>query len=56
MPIFLKDELIGVVGIFGCEEQMSERGQSSEGLCRHSILPAGHAQKQNVESEVRTAF
>ena len=22
MPIFLKDELIGVVGIFGCEEQM----------------------------------
>ena len=53
MPIFLKDELIGVVGIFGCEEQMLNVANLLKVYVTQHFAQQAMAQKQNVESEVR---
>ena len=53
MPIFLKDELIGVVGIFGCEEQMLNVANLLKVYVAQHFAQQAMAQKQNVESEVR---
>ena len=53
MPIFLKDELIGVVGIFGCEEQMLNVANLLKVYVTQYFAQQAMAQKQNVESEVR---
>jgi len=53
MPIFLKDELIGVVGIFGCEEQMLNVANLLKVYVTQHFAQQAMTQKQNVESEVR---
>lgn len=53
MPIFLRDELIGVVGIFGCEEQMLNVANLLKVYVTQHFAQQAMAQKQNVESEVR---
>lgn len=53
MPIFLRDELIGVVGIFGCEEQMLNVANLLKVYVTHHFAQQAMTQKQNVESEVR---
>ena len=53
MPFFLKDELIGVVGIFGCEEQMLNVANLLKVYVTQHFAQQAMAQKQNVESEVR---
>lgn len=53
MPIFLKDELIGAVGIFGCEEQMLNVANLLRVYVTQHFTQQAMARKQNVESEVR---
>lgn len=53
MPIFLKSELIGVVGIFGCEEQMLNVANLLRVYVTQHFTQQAMAQKQNMESEIR---
>lgn len=53
MPIFLKKELIGVVGIFGCEEQMLNVANLLKVYVTQHFTQQAIAQKQSVESEAR---
>lgn len=53
MPIFLKQELIGVVGIFGCEEQMLNVANLLRVYVTQHFSQQALAQKQKLETEVR---
>lgn len=54
MPIFLKDELIGVVGIFGCEEQMLNVANLLGVYVTQHFSQQALAQRQKLESEMRS--
>lgn len=54
MPIFLHDEIIGVVGIFGCEKEVRDianllRVYVSQHFAQYQMI-----QRQKMETEVRT--
>ena len=53
MPIFLDDEIIGVVGIFGCEEQMLNVANLLSVYVAQHFAQQAMARKQTVESELR---
>ena len=53
MPIFLNDEIIGVVGIFGCEEEGQSIANLLRGYVTQSFSQLQMTQKQNLEAELR---
>lgn len=54
MPIFLKDELIGAVGIFGCEEQMLNVANLLKVYVTQHFSQQALTQRQKMESEMRS--
>ena len=54
MPIFLKDELIGVVGIFGCPSEVKDVANLLRVYVTQQFSLQSMAQRQNVETEVRS--
>lgn len=54
MPIFLKDDLIGVVGIFGNEEEVRDVANLLRVYVTQHFAQQEMAQKQKLESEMRT--
>ena len=53
MPIFLNDEIIGVVGIFGCEEEVQSIANLLRVYVTQSFSQLQMTQKQNLEAELR---
>ena len=53
MPIFLNDEIIGVVGIFGCEEEVQSIANLLRVYVTQSFSQFQMTQKQNLEAELR---
>lgn len=53
MPIFLNDEIIGVVGIFGCEEEVQSVANLLRVYVTQSFSQFQMTQKQNLEAELR---
>ena len=53
MPIFLNDEIIGVVGIFGCEEEVQSIANLLRVYVTQSLSQLQMTQKQNLEAELR---
>ncbi len=53
MPIFLNDEIIGVVGIFGCEEEVQSIANLLRVYVTQSFSQFQMPQKQNLEAELR---
>lgn len=53
MPIFLNDEIIGVVGIFGCEEEVQSIANLLRVYVTQSFSQLQMPQKQNLEAELR---
>lgn len=53
MPIFLEDDLIGVVGIFGCEEQMLNVANLLRVYVTQHFAQKAIAQKQSADTQVR---
>ena len=53
MPIFLNDEIIGVVGIFGCEEEVQSIANLLRVYVTQSFSKLQMTQKQNLEAELR---
>lgn len=53
MPIFLNDEIIGVVGIFGCEEEVQSIANLLRVYVTQSFSHLQMTQKQNLEAELR---
>ena len=53
MPIFLNDEIIGVVGIFGCEEEVQSIANLLCVYVTQSFSQLQMTQKQNLEAELR---
>lgn len=53
MPIFLNDEIIGVVGIFGCEEEVQSIANLLRVYATQSFSQLQMTQKQNLEAELR---
>lgn len=53
MPIFLNDEIIGVVGIFGCEEEVQSIANLLRVYVTQSFSQIQMTQKQNLETELR---
>lgn len=53
MPIFLNDEIIGVVGIFGCEEEVQSIANLLRVCVTQSFSQFQMTQKQNLEAELR---
>ena len=53
MPIFLNDEIIGVVGIFGCEEEVQSIANMLRVYVTQSFSQFQMTQKQNLEAELR---
>lgn len=53
MPIFLNDEIIGVVGIFGCEEEVQSIANLLRVYVTQSFSQLQMTQKQNLEVELR---
>lgn len=53
MPIFLNDEIIGVVGIFGCEEEVQSIANLLRVYVTKSFSQLQMTQKQNLEAELR---
>ena len=53
MPIFLNDEIIGVVGIFGCEEEVQSIANPLRVYVTQSFSQFQMTQKQNLEAELR---
>ena len=52
MPIFLNDEIIGVVGIFGCEEEVQSIANLLRVYVTQSFSQLQMTQKQNLEAEL----
>ncbi len=53
MPIFLNDEIIGVVGIFGCEEEVQSIANLLRVYVTQNFSQFQMTQKQNLEAELR---
>ncbi len=53
MPIFLKDDLIGVVGIFGCGEEVRDVANLLRVYVTQHFSMEMMAQQKNTETEVR---
>ena len=53
MPIVLNDEIIGVVGIFGCEEEVQSIANLLRVYVTQSFSQFQMTQKQNLEAELR---
>lgn len=53
MPIFLNDEIIGVVGIFGCEAEVQSIANLLRVYVTQSFSQFQMTQKQNLEAELR---
>lgn len=53
MPIFLNDEIIGVIGIFGCEEEVQSIANLLRVYVTQSFSQLQMTQKQNLEAELR---
>lgn len=53
MPIFLNDEIIGVVGIFGCEDEVQSIANLLRVYVTQSFSQLQITQKQNLEAELR---
>ena len=53
MPIFLNEEIIGVVGIFGCEEEVQSIANLLRVYVTQSFSQLQMTQKQNLEAELR---
>lgn len=53
MPIFLNDEIIGVVGIFGCEEEVQSIANLLRVYVTQTFSQLQMTQKQNLEAELR---
>ena len=53
MPIFLNDEIIGVVGIFGCEEEVQSIANLLRVYVTQSFSQFQMTQKQNLDAELR---
>ena len=53
MPIFLNDRIIGVVGIFGCEEEVQSIANLLRVYVTQSFSQLQMTQKQNLEAELR---
>ena len=53
MPIFLNDEIIGVVGIFGCEDEVQSIANLLRVYVTQSFSQLQMTQKQNLEAELR---
>ena len=53
MPIFLNDEIIGVVGIFGCEEEVQSIANLLRVYVTQSFSQLQMTQEQNLEAELR---
>ena len=53
MPIFLNDEIIGVVGIFGCEEEVQSIANLLRVYVTQNFSQIQMTQKQNLEAELR---
>lgn len=53
MPIFLNDEIIGVVGIVGCEEEVQSIANLLRVYVTQSFSQFQMTQKQNLEAELR---
>ena len=53
MPIFLNDKIIGVVGIFGCEEEVQSIANLLRVYVTQSFSQLQMTQKQNLEAELR---
>ena len=53
MPIFLNDEIIGVVGIFGCEEEVQSIANLLRVYVTQNFSQLQMTQKQNLEAELR---
>ena len=53
MPTFLNDEIIGVVGIFGCEEEVQSIANLLRVYVTQSFSQFQMTQKQNLEAELR---
>ena len=53
MPIFLNDEISGVVGIFGCEEEVQSIANLLRVYVTQSFSQFQMTQKQNLEAELR---
>ena len=53
MPIFLNDEIIGVVGIFGCEEEVQSIANLLRVYVTQNVSQIQMTQKQNLEAELR---
>ena len=53
MPIFLNEEIIGVVGIFGCEEEVQSIANLLRVYVTQSFSQFQMTQKQNLEAELR---
>lgn len=53
MPIFLNDEIIGVVGIFGCEEEVQSIANLLRVYVTQNFFQFQMTQKQNLEAELR---
>lgn len=53
MPIFLNNEIIGVVGIFGCEEEVQSIANLLRVYVTQSFSQLQMTQKQNLEAEFR---
>ena len=54
MPIFLDDEIIGVVGIFGCEKEVQNTANLLCVYVSQHFAQYQMAQRQKMETEVRT--
>lgn len=54
MPIFLEDQLIGVVGIFGCEEEVQDVANLLKVYVTQHFSQQLQEKKQNVENEMRS--
>lgn len=53
MPIFLEDQLVGVVGIFGCESEVRDVANLLRVYVAQHFAQQAMVQKQNTENEIR---